>query len=223
MRKGLGIVVVALLVTFALSSCGHRQTKLSVESDSLSYVVGLNIGHNLFAMDSTLNVDAVCSAIRDVYSGNTTMTMEEARDYYLAEKTFFVHERAKAHEEQFLSELSENDRKYVRTRTGVTYKIDHLGEQSRRRMMNLRDTVRIVYTLIDEQERVIVDRDTLRDSYSNFVKGIQELIPLAGKGGKFNAWLPSAKAYGTEGNKELGVGANTMLNYDVEILDIKYN
>jgi FKBP-type peptidyl-prolyl cis-trans isomerase len=149
--------------------------------------------------------------------------MEEARDYFLAEKTYFIHERAAAYQEQFLSELSKSDRKYVRTRTGVTYKIEQLGDQSYQRTMNLRDTVRIAYTITDEQGRVLVERDTLRDSYRNLVKGLQEVVRLTGSGGHFNAWLPSAQAYGVEGNAELGVESNTMLNYDVEILNIKYH
>lgn len=211
-----------MFVVGALSSCGHRKTRLAVETDSLSYVVGLNVGQVLLAMDSTLNVDAVCSAIRDVYRDEQKMTMEEARNYYLAEKTFFVHERAKAHEEQYLADLSKNDRKYVRTRSGVTYKIERLGDQSNTRSMNLRDTVRIAYTMSDEQGRVIVERDTLRDSYRNLVKGLQEVVRLAGDGAHFNAWLPSELAYGVEGNDSLKISANTMLNYDVEILDIEY-
>ena len=56
-------------------------------------------------MDSTLNVDAVCMAIRDVYAGRPKMSMEDARTYFLAQKTYFVHERAKAYQEQFLSDL----------------------------------------------------------------------------------------------------------------------
>ena len=205
------------------SSCGGHKTKLAMDTDSLSYVVGLNIGHTLMEMDSTLNVETVCNAIRDVYNGTPRMTMEEARDYFLAEKTYFIHERAAAYQEQFLADLSKSDRKYARTRTGVTYKIEQLGDQSRQRSMNLRDTVRIAYTITDEQGRVVVKRDTLRDSYRNLVKGLQEVVRLTGNGGHFNAWLPSSQAYGIEGNAELGVEANTMLNYDVNILDIKYH
>lgn len=222
MRNNFRYIIVLMFVVGALSSCGHRKTRLAVETDSLSYVVGLNVGQVLLAMDSTLNVDAVCSAIRDVYRDEQKMTMEEARNYYLAEKTFFVHERAKAHEEQYLTDLSKNDRKYVRTRSGVTYKIERLGDQSNTRSMNLRDTVRIAYTMSDEQGRVIVERDTLRDSYRNLVKGLQEVVRLAGDGAHFNAWLPSELAYGVEGNDSLKIAANTMLNYDVEILDIEY-
>lgn len=203
-------------------SCGGRKTKLSANADTLSYVIGLNVGHTLMEMDSTLNVEAVCAAIRDVYNGTQTMTMADARDYFLAEKTYFVHEKAQAYQEQYLSDLSKRDRKYVRTRSGVTYKILRLGEQNNISTMGSRDTVKIAFRVTDEQGRVVVEADTLRGSYRDLLKGLQEVVKLAGSGAHFNAWLPSKVAYDVEGNAELGIGANVMLNYDVEVLDIKY-
>ena len=216
-------IAVTMLFGAMFFSCGKSTSKLSAESDTLSYIIGLNVGHSLMEMDSTLNVDAVCAAIRDVYNGTAKMTLDEARDIYLAEKTYFVHEKAQAHQERYLADLSKRDRKYVRTRSGVTYKILKLGDQSHTGSMSMRDTVKIAYKLTDEQGRVIIEADTLRDSYRNLLKGLQEVVKLAGSGAHFNAWLPSKTAYDVEGNKELGVEANTMLNYDVEILDIKYN
>ena len=216
------IAVVLLFGTMTLS-CNKGKAKLEGDSDTLSYVVGLNVGHSLMEMDSTLNVEAVCEAIRDVYNGTQKMTLEEARDYYLAEKTYFVHEKAHAYQEQFLTDLSKRDRKYVRTRSGVTYKILKLGDQSHVGSMSSRDTIKIAYKITDEQGRVIVEADTLRDSYRNHLKGLQEVIKLAGDKAHFNAWLPSKTAYDVEGNKELGIEANTMLNFDVEVLDIKYS
>ena len=222
MKKIVELLIVVLLFGAMFVSCHRTNTKFTGESDTLSYVVGLNVGQSLMEMDSTLNVEAVCAAIRDVYNGTPKKTMEEARDYYLAEKTYFVHEKAQAHQERYLTDLSKRDRKYVRTRSGVTYKILRLGDQSRQGSMSSRDPVRILYTLTDEQGRVIIESDTLRDSYRNLVKGLQEVVKLAGNGAHFNAWLPSKVAYDVVGNKELGIEANTMLNYDVEILDIKY-
>ncbi len=215
------IVVVALFGTI-LFSCGTRGSKSNSQTDTLSYVVGLNVGHALMEMDPKLDVEAVCAAIRDTYNGTQMMTMEEARDYYLAEKTYFVHEKAKAYQERYLSDLSKRDRKYARTRSGVTYKIDKLGDQSRQGSMSVRDTVKIAYKLTDEQGNVLVEADTIRDSYRNLVKGLQEVIKLAGEGSHFNAWLPSKVAYDVAGNKELGIAPNALLNYDVEVLDIKY-
>jgi FKBP-type peptidyl-prolyl cis-trans isomerase len=52
---------------------------------------------------------------------------------------------------------------------------------------------------------------------------LQEVVKIAGEGAKFDAWLPSKTAYDVAGNRELGIEANTMLHYNVEILDIKYN
>ena len=105
----------------------------------------------------------------------------------------------------------------------MTYKIIRLGDQSRQGSMSARDTVHIVYTVTDESGRAFRTNDTLRDSYRNLVKGLQEVVKIAGEGAQFNAWLPSKVAYDVAGNKELGIEANTMLNYDVEIIDIKYN
>lgn len=42
--------------------------ELRNETDSVAYVIGLNVGYNLQRMDSTLNVEAVCQAVRDVYA-----------------------------------------------------------------------------------------------------------------------------------------------------------
>lgn len=223
MKRLISFVVVVLMFGAMFVSCHRNSAKLDGGADTLSYVIGLNVGHSLMEMDSTLNVEAVCAAIRDVYNGTQKMTLEEARDYYLAEKTYFVHEKAKAHQERYLTDLSKRDRKYVRTRSGVTYKILKLGDQSHTGSMSSRDTVKIAFKLTDEQGRVIVEADTLRDSYRNLLKGLQEVVKLAGDGAHFNAWLPSKTAYDVEGNEELSIGANVMLNYDVEILDIKYN
>ena len=223
MKRLISFVVVVLMFGAMFVSCHRNSAKLDGGADTLSYVIGLNVGHSLMEMDSTLNVEAVCAAIRDVYNGTQKMTLEEARDYYLAEKTYFVHEKAQAHQERYLTDLSKRDRKYVRTRSGVTYKILKLGDQSHTGSMSSRDTVKIAFKLTDEQGRVIVEADTLRDSYRNLLKGLQEVVKLAGDGAHFNAWLPSKTAYDVEGNEELGIGANVMLNYDVEILDIKYN
>ena len=223
MMKFAKYITVVLLFGTMVVSCNKGKAKLEGDSDTLSYVVGLNVGYSLMKMDSTLNVEAVCEAIRDVYNGTTKMTLEEARDYYLAEKTYFVHEKAQAYQEQFLTDLSKRDRKYVRTRSGVTYKILKLGDQSHVGSMSSRDTVKIAYKLTDEQGRVILEADTLRDSYRNLPKGLQEVIKLAGDKAQFNAWLPSKTAYDVEGNTALGIGANTLLNYDVEVLNIKYS
>ncbi len=219
-RFSIYALVVALFGTMCFG-CGKGSGKMATDADSLAYVVGLNVGHNLLAMDSTLNVDAVCAAIRDVFDGEEKMTLEEGRDYLLAQKTYFVHEKAQAYQEQFLADLSKSDRSYVRMRNGVTYKITKLGDQSIQ-MMSGRDTVRIACTIRNEAGDTIRGLDTLRLSFRDLVDGLQDVVKAAGNGGKFDAWLPSKTAYDEAGNAELGIAPDQMLRYEVDILDIDY-
>ncbi|KAA2651044.1 FKBP-type peptidyl-prolyl cis-trans isomerase, partial [Alistipes onderdonkii] len=39
-------------------------------------------------------------------------------------------------------------------------------------------------------------------------------------GGKINAWMPSAVAYGSAGDKELGIRPNATLYYEIELVDL---
>ena len=228
------VLAVTLLFGTMLVSCNKSTgEKQDGQIDTLSYIVGLNVGYNLIKMDSTLNVESVCQAIRDVYSGNPKMTMAEGRDYYLAEQTYFVHERAKSYQEQFLVDLSKTNRQYkcvtkrsgnAHSYTSVAYNMIRLGNQDRAsRSLKTRDTVTMVYTIRNQSGKELVTSDTLRDDYRNILKGLQDVIKIGRDGAIFNAWVASESAYGTAGNKELGIGPNELLNYDVEIIEILYN
>lgn len=227
-------IAVALLFGTMFVSCNKSgRSNRTGARDTLSYVVGLNVGYALLQMDSTLNVESVCEAIRDVYDGTPKMSIEDARDYYLAEKTYFVHERAKAYQERFLVDLSKRDRQYkpVTKRgansvsyTSAVYNMLRLGNQERiSRSLKSRDTVTMICTIRNQSGKELVKSDTVRDDYRNIVKGLQDVVKIGRDGAKFNAWVASEAAYGTAGDKELGIGPNELLNYDVEILEIKYN
>ena len=55
---------------------------------------------------------------------------------------------------------------------------------------------------------------------SRLLKGMKESVKLVGSGGKINAWIPSSAAYGTQGDKELGIQPNTTLYYEIELVDV---
>lgn len=203
------------------ASCNRGKNVVATEADSLSYVIGLSVGSSLIKMDSTLNVDAVCQAIRDVFHSTQKMTLEEGRDYYLGQKTYFVHEKAEAYQEQFLSDLRKKSREYVRLRNGVTYKIVTLGDQSVQSLVS-RDTLTLAMTIYDQSGSVVVEPDTLKSAYRDLLDGLREVVRITGNGGKVDVWVPSSQAYGSEGNAELGIGPNQLLNYKVDIVDINF-
>ena len=214
------LAVLAILLPMAFS-CKKSTNTIATANDSLSYVIGLSVGTSLIKFDSTLNVDAVCQAIRDIYNASGTMTLEQGRDYYLGQKTYFVHQRAEEHQEQFLEDLKKSNRDFARLRNGVIYRIIKLGDQSVQSLVS-RDTLNLAMTIYDHSGEVVVEKDTLKTAYRDLLEGLREVIRITGDGGSVDVWVPSSQAYGSEGNAELGIGANQLLNYKVDIVDINY-
>ena len=42
-----------------------------------------------------------------------------------------------------------------------------------------------------------------------------------GQGGKVTLWMPSSLAYGADGDQEKNIKPNEMLEYEVEIVEVK--
>lgn len=213
----------AAAVIAGAASCSKRGQKLAAETDSLSYVIGLNVGRSLMQMDSTLNVDVVCAAIRDAFAETPKMTMDDARNYFLRQMNYAKYEKFKLYEERFLADLSKRDRSFVRTKSGVTYRVTAPGDQQTL-ASNQRDTLLIRYRLLRQDGSLVessYDRaDTLRSALSDLVTGLQEVMRMVGGGGRADAWIPSDLAFGAAGNGELGIEPNSTLLYEVEVIDV---
>ena len=216
----LSIFTLALSGSMALS-CKQKTQSMATEADSLSYVIGLSVGQSLIKFDSTLNIDMVCEAIRDVYNSTEKISFEEGRDYYLGQQTYFIHEKAERYQEQFLEDLRKSNRDFVRLRNGVTYKIVKLGDQNNQSLVS-RDTISIALSIFDQSGNVIREQDTLVSAYRDLLEGLREVIRITGNGGSADIWIPSKQAYGSEGNEELGIKPNQLLNYKVDIFDINF-
>lgn len=221
MKKILLSFLAVALLSIPTFSCKQGSNNIATESDSLSYVIGLSVGSSLIKLDSTLNVDVVCQAIRDVYNSTPQMSMEDARDYYLGQQTYFIHEKAERYQEQYLEDLRKSNRDYVRLRNGVTYRIIKLGDQSVQSLVS-RDTLQLALSIYDQQGSAIIESDTVKSAYRDLLEGLREVVRITGDGGSVDVWVPSNQAYGSEGNAELGIGANQLLNYKVDIIDINF-
>ena len=53
------------------------------------------------------------------------------------------------------------------------------------------------------------------------MKGVQESVKLVGPGGRINAWMPAAAAYGAAGDERLGIKPNATLNYRIELIKVE--
>lgn len=197
---------------------------LATEADSLAYVIGMNVGMNLQRMDSAIRVEAVCAGVRDALLGQTLLTTEEARTYYLGYMTYEKPERARAYEEQFLEDIRRSNRAYARTKSGLTYAVDAIGDEEFTPTA-IRDTVSLRYVMRTADGRELYSsyarNDTLRVSLGSLPDGVQESLRLIGRGGRIEAWMPSSIAYGAAGNAELGVEPNATLFFEMELVDVE--
>ena len=221
--------IIALATIFVAMACGRTTTSsgnssISNQSDSLSYVVGMNIAYNIMQMDSTLNPSAVVKGISDVLNGEELLSLDEARTYFLAYMNFGIYERVKQYEEQYLVDLEKSDKDIVRTQSGLTYKVAELGNMSKVATRD-RDSVAIAYRasrLSGEEVDPANDRkEVTRESVGKLIPGLKEGVKLIGEGGKITLWIPSALAYGSAGDAKKGIKANEMLRYELEIKEVK--
>ena len=222
------VAAAAAIVLSASCSSGRKQAaaQLRTEDDSLAYVIGMHVGRNLMQMDTTLNIDALCDGLRDAYANSpkARFTDAEARTFYLRFVNYTQPERVKAYEEQFLSDFRRENRTYARTKSGLTYSVDVVGDETALPRYDS-DTVSIRYVAKHRDGRVFHSSydadDTLRTALGDMRDGVREAIKLASKGGKISVWVPAELAYGAEGDHSDGIAPNETLFYEIELLDIK--
>ena len=223
MRKTLVVLTAAALLAGACSKKTGGGVKLKTDTDSVAYVIGMNVGMNLMKMDSTINVNAVCEGIRDVFRQGTRFSAADAEVFYLRYMNYALPEKARAYEEQFLQDILKANRNYARTASGVTYTVEVLGDQEQIPASD-RDSIALRYLIRTADGQEVYSSyergDTLRTTLGGLLKGMKESVKLVGSGGKINAWIPSSAGYGTEGDKELGIQPNTTLYYEIELVDV---
>lgn len=228
MKKCLTLILLSTLMVLSLGACSSKSSQkrvaLANESDSVAYVIGMNIGRNLYEMDSTINVEAVCAAIRDHFTSKEKFPYEEARRIYLHHLHVSLPEQMLAYESRRLDEITREDRSYARSKSGLTYSVESVGDEEFTPRMSS-DTVTILITgrtmdgktFYSSKER----GDTLRIAFGELTEGLKESLRLIGKGGHINAYLPASIGYGAEGNDSLGIAPNTTLYYEIDLLDME--
>ncbi len=223
MKQLIAIVLLAVSLVACSKSSEGGSGRLKNDTDSVAYILGMNIGWNLMQMDSTLNTAALCEGIRDVFRQKSRLTAQEAEDYYLRHMNFILPEKAKAYEEQFLADLAKSNRSFARTRSGVTYSVEELGDQERIPASE-RDSIAIrlrVRSLDDVELYSSYERgDTLHMTLGDLTAGGIESLKLIGEGGRITAWIPSALGYGGEGSSEYNIAPNNTICFEFELVSL---
>lgn len=223
LRTAISVLAVCVVACSPKAPVQPQVAKMATSADSMSYVVGLNIGLNLIKADSMLNIEFVKQGIEDVYRGEHKLRDEEARTAFLKYMNYDNYERVKRYEKQFLEDLRKQDRKFVATSSGLTYKISELGDL-KSAIRSTRDTavmsMRVLNVAGEVVDTTFWHGDTLRMAVRDMPRGVQEAARLIGQDGHIEAWLPSQLAFGSEGCDSLDVKPNTMLYYELTLIDV---
>lgn len=198
--------------------------KYSNELDKVSYCFGLSIASNLISSGITkINAEAFNDAMNTVFAGQMPeFTPDDANQILQAYFEKIQAERggmAKEAGEKFLAE-NKTKEGVITLPSGLQYKVLTAGTGAKPQAT---DNVKCHYegSLIDGQ---IFDSSIRRGEPAEFpvngvIPGWVEALQLMNTGSKWQLYIPSELAYGSNGAGQ-AIGPNETLVFDVELLEI---
>ncbi len=227
------LISAALAMTF-LSACSQGQkgrVELKNEMDSVSYAIGTDIGSNFLRskLDS-MNVDALAMGLRDALDSASIMdeqvVQQVVQNFMMRKQKEQMAEEQKAGEaniakgEEYLAENAKKPGVQV-TESGLQYEVIEMGTGPK---PTEADQVKVHYTgrLLDG---TVFDSSVDRGEPITFplgqvIPGWVEGLQLMPVGSKFKFHIPSDLAYGSGGAPGGTIPPNSVLVFDVELLDI---
>ena len=220
------IKTLLILSGLFMVTVGNAQNTTSMtETESLSYALGVNLGHNFkSAQLDVIDADILAQAIKDVFAGTARFDNEAAENII---RGYFETLQAKAGEvnveagRQFLVE-NKTKEGVVTLPSGLQYKILVEGNGAQPTAEN---TVKVHYhgTLIDG--RVFdssVDRgEPIEFPLSGVIQGWTEGLQYVKEGGKIILYIPSELAYGDRQMPGSIIEPGSTLIFEVELLEVK--
>ncbi|OQY16876.1 MAG: hypothetical protein B6I36_09715 [Desulfobacteraceae bacterium 4572_35.1] len=205
-------------------------TKLETLNQRVSYSVGYDIGDNFKKNDFELDLDLVAEGLSDAKSGATPrldqkkmgVTMQEFQQYMMEHQQKKIAEVAEKNSAAGKIFLEENSAKegVVTLASGLQYKVLTAGTGEK---PTKEDVVQVDYrgTLIDgTQFDSSYDRGKpVEFPVSRVIAGWTEALQLMPVGSKWQLFIPSELAYGSQGMGSV-IEPNSVLIFDVELLKL---
>lgn len=231
------MILRSLIVVFlaaALIACNQsEQTNVNMENtqDSASYALGYNVGRNIKSQITDINNDVFLKGLSQAVNGDSCLLTDEqlaqqitAFQQQLADKKDAemneLGEKNKTEGEAFLAE-NKTKEGIVTTASGLQYKILKSGSGAKPKKDD-KVTVHYAGKLIDGRE---FDSSIKRGQPATFgvtqvIPGWTEALMLMPVGSKWELYIPSELAYGSQQRSEL-ITPNSVLVFEVELLKIE--
>lgn len=229
-------VLLAGLVFFSFA-CSNKDSKtadsgdvkLTTTMDSLSYIIGNNLGKNFMQDSLDISNEAFIKGMEDAKMSKSILTdsiknkvmkeFSEAKQKQEATKMQAQSSKNLADGQKFLDANKSKEGIKV-TASGLQYKIIAPGSAKK---PSLTDVVTVHYkgTFIDEK---VFDSSFERGqpvtfSLNEIIPGWREGIQLIGEGGKIMLYIPSNLAYGENSPGNI-IPPNSVLIFEVELIKI---
>jgi len=242
MKSTLTIFLLAITVLISMDASAQKKKKQTKEDnksenvlilqnklDSISYIIGHDIGNNLKTNEITVNLDIFYAGVNNGYSGNDTLISAKATESLMVEfqkemvakrdqKTAQVATFEKAKGAAFLQE-NKSQPGVVELPSGIQYKVINEGTGVN---PTPEDVVEVHYTgkLIDGTvfDSSIERGQSVKFPLNRVIPGWTEGLQLMKPGAKYILYIPSSLAYGDKGSGPIPGGAT--LIFEVELISI---
>lgn len=230
LRTTLALSLPIVVLAACQGPAGSGNATLDTNDQKASYGIGLNMGSQLGAAESHIDMAALINGLRDGMAGNESRVPEAELQSVLQElsATIQAEEAARmeaeseanaAAGEAFLLENAEKDGVMV-TESGLQYEVLREGDGASPASA---DRVSIHYkgTLLDgTQFDSSYDRgQPAVFGVSGVIPGFSEGLMLMSEGAHYRFFIPSDLAYGPSGSGAT-IGPNATLIFEVELLEV---
>jgi FKBP-type peptidyl-prolyl cis-trans isomerase len=214
--------IVALLAACGKQS-GSSNVKLASAQDSVSYIIGFQIGGTLKQQGAPVRAGALANGVQDAISGATPkFTQDQMRAiitaYQQKQRDSSVSANS-AESDKFLADNAKKDG-VKSSPTGLQWKVLREGKGPHPKPT---DTVTVHY------KGTLLNGTPFDSSYggspvsfplNRVIAGWTEGVQLMSPGAKYQFWLPAKLAYGENGSPP-AIGPNATLIFEVELVSIK--
>ncbi len=225
------LLTLAVFVSALFTACSQngkvsiKKNQLNSEIDSVSYVLGADIGNKLKGLGlDDINYDAFLEGVNTTIKGDTSkINMQKGMGMlngFFQKKHVEKIAKNKKEGEEFLA--ANKTKKGVKvTDSGIQYIILKEGKGKH---PNDSSMVKVHYhgTLINGKVfDSSVDRgEPIEFPVNGVIKGWQEILPMMSVGSKWKVFIPTELAYGANPRRGGIIEPNMALVFEIELLDI---